>query len=163
MPAEAADIGFHVHPHMLRHGAGYDPPDQGTDTRLIGRIGSAMPSSSGDSVRYTPNSHRAARKRRVGKVAYFTGTGSQSSGHIQSRYYTGRSRRLQVSPFPLTERLARATRRLRGVRRVSPEDHGGHADYGQTFAICWLCTKCRPARTEAPNVGGATLAVARRQ
>jgi site-specific recombinase XerD len=33
--AEAAKIGFHVHPHMLRHSAGYALANQGTDTRLI--------------------------------------------------------------------------------------------------------------------------------
>jgi integrase len=31
----AAGIGFHVHPHMLRHSAGYMLANAGTDTRLI--------------------------------------------------------------------------------------------------------------------------------
>jgi type 1 fimbriae regulatory protein FimB/type 1 fimbriae regulatory protein FimE len=33
--AEAAGIGFHVHPHMLRHSAGHMLADEGLDTRLI--------------------------------------------------------------------------------------------------------------------------------
>jgi integrase len=33
--AEAAGIGFHVHPHMLRHSAGYMLANEGTDTLLI--------------------------------------------------------------------------------------------------------------------------------
>jgi integrase len=33
--AETAAIGFHVHPHMLRHSAGYMLANEGTDTRLI--------------------------------------------------------------------------------------------------------------------------------
>jgi site-specific recombinase XerD len=33
--AEAAGIGFHVHPHMLRHSAGYMLANEGVDTRLI--------------------------------------------------------------------------------------------------------------------------------
>ena len=33
--AEAAGLGFHVHPHMLRHSAGYMLANTGTDTRLI--------------------------------------------------------------------------------------------------------------------------------
>ena len=32
---EAAGIGFHVHPHMLRHSAGHMLADAGLDTRLI--------------------------------------------------------------------------------------------------------------------------------
>lgn len=32
---EVAGIGFHVHPHMLRHGAGHMLANEGTDTRLI--------------------------------------------------------------------------------------------------------------------------------
>jgi site-specific recombinase XerD len=47
----AANIGFHVHPHMLRHGAGYDLANQGTDTRLIQDwLGHA---SISNTVRYT--------------------------------------------------------------------------------------------------------------
>jgi integrase len=30
-----AEIGMHVHPHMLRHSAGYALANEGTDTRLI--------------------------------------------------------------------------------------------------------------------------------
>jgi integrase len=33
--AETAGIGFHVHPHMLRHSAGHMLADEGLDTRLI--------------------------------------------------------------------------------------------------------------------------------
>jgi site-specific recombinase XerD len=33
--AQAAGLGFHVHPHMLRHAAGYMLANQGVDTRLI--------------------------------------------------------------------------------------------------------------------------------
>ena len=33
--ADAAGIGFHVHPHMLRHSAGHMLADEGLDTRLI--------------------------------------------------------------------------------------------------------------------------------
>ncbi len=33
--AAVAGIGFHVHPHMLRHSAGYMLANDGTDTRLI--------------------------------------------------------------------------------------------------------------------------------
>ena len=33
--AEIAGIGFHVHPHMLRHSAGHMLADEGLDTRLI--------------------------------------------------------------------------------------------------------------------------------
>ena len=32
---EAAGLGFHVHPHMLRHSAGYALANEGVDTRLI--------------------------------------------------------------------------------------------------------------------------------
>ena len=32
---EAAKLGFHVHPHMLRHATGYALANEGTDTRLI--------------------------------------------------------------------------------------------------------------------------------
>ena len=32
---ETAGIGFHVHPHMLRHSAGHMLANEGTDTRLI--------------------------------------------------------------------------------------------------------------------------------
>jgi type 1 fimbriae regulatory protein FimB/type 1 fimbriae regulatory protein FimE len=33
--AEAARLGFRVHPHMLRHATGYALANEGTDTRLI--------------------------------------------------------------------------------------------------------------------------------
>jgi type 1 fimbriae regulatory protein FimB/type 1 fimbriae regulatory protein FimE len=33
--AQHARIGFHVHPHMLRHSAGHMLANEGTDTRLI--------------------------------------------------------------------------------------------------------------------------------
>jgi integrase len=33
--AQAAGLGFHVHPHMLRHSAGFMLANAGTDTRLI--------------------------------------------------------------------------------------------------------------------------------
>jgi site-specific recombinase XerD len=33
--AIAAGLAFHVHPHMLRHSAGYMLANEGTDTRLI--------------------------------------------------------------------------------------------------------------------------------
>ncbi len=33
--AETAELGFHVHPHMLRHATGYALANEGTDTRLI--------------------------------------------------------------------------------------------------------------------------------
>ena len=33
--AETAKLGFHVHPHMLRHATGYALANEGTDTRLI--------------------------------------------------------------------------------------------------------------------------------
>jgi integrase len=33
--ADKADIGFRVHPHMLRHSAGHMLADEGLDTRLI--------------------------------------------------------------------------------------------------------------------------------
>jgi len=33
--AQHACIGFHVHPHMLRHSAGHMLANEGTDTRLI--------------------------------------------------------------------------------------------------------------------------------
>ena len=33
--AEAAQLGLHVHPHMLRHATGYALANEGTDTRLI--------------------------------------------------------------------------------------------------------------------------------
>jgi len=32
---EGAKLGFHVHPHMLRHATGYALANEGTDTRLI--------------------------------------------------------------------------------------------------------------------------------
>ena len=32
---EAAKLGFHVHPHMLRHATGYALANEGTDTRSI--------------------------------------------------------------------------------------------------------------------------------
>ncbi len=32
---ERAKLGFHIHPHMLRHGCGYALANRGYDTRLI--------------------------------------------------------------------------------------------------------------------------------
>jgi site-specific recombinase XerD len=49
--AEAAQLGLHVHPHMLRHAAGYALANEGTDTRLIQDfLGHA---SIANTVRYT--------------------------------------------------------------------------------------------------------------
>ena len=49
--AEAAKLGFHVHPHMLRHATGYALANEGTDTRLIQDfLGHA---SIANTVRYT--------------------------------------------------------------------------------------------------------------
>jgi site-specific recombinase XerD len=48
---EAAKLGFHVHPHMLRHATGYALANEGTDTRLIQDfLGHA---SIANTVRYT--------------------------------------------------------------------------------------------------------------
>jgi type 1 fimbriae regulatory protein FimB/type 1 fimbriae regulatory protein FimE len=48
---DAAQIGFHVHPHMLRHSTGYALANEGTDTRLIqAHLGHA---SIANTVRYT--------------------------------------------------------------------------------------------------------------
>lgn len=58
--AEAAGIGFHVHPHMLRHSAGYMLANEGTDTRLIQDfLGHA---NIQNTVRYT----RLSKKRLAG-------------------------------------------------------------------------------------------------
>ena len=49
--AEAAQLGLHVHPHMLRHATGYALANEGTDTRLIQHfLGHA---SIANTVRYT--------------------------------------------------------------------------------------------------------------
>jgi site-specific recombinase XerD len=49
--AQTAKLGFHVHPHMLRHATGYALPNEGTDTRLIQDfLGHA---SIANTVRYT--------------------------------------------------------------------------------------------------------------
>jgi site-specific recombinase XerD len=48
--AEAAQLGLHVHPHMLRHATGYALANEGTDTRLIQDVGHA---SIANTVRYT--------------------------------------------------------------------------------------------------------------
>ena len=49
--AEAAQLGLHVHPHMLRHATGYALANEGTDTRLIQDfLGHA---SIANTVRYT--------------------------------------------------------------------------------------------------------------
>ena len=49
--AEAAKLGFHVHPHMLRHATGHALANEGTDTRLIQDfLGHA---SIANTVRYT--------------------------------------------------------------------------------------------------------------
>ena len=49
--AETAELGFHVHPHMLRHATGYTLANEGTDTRLIQDfLGHA---SIANTVRYT--------------------------------------------------------------------------------------------------------------
>jgi type 1 fimbriae regulatory protein FimB/type 1 fimbriae regulatory protein FimE len=49
--AELAKLGFHVHPHMLRHATGYALANEGTDTRLIQDfLGHA---SIANTVRYT--------------------------------------------------------------------------------------------------------------
>jgi type 1 fimbriae regulatory protein FimB len=49
--AEVAKLGFHVHPHMLRHATGYTLANDGTDTRLIQDfLGHA---SIANTVRYT--------------------------------------------------------------------------------------------------------------
>jgi type 1 fimbriae regulatory protein FimE len=51
MAGEAAKLGFHVHPHMLRHATGYALANEGTDTRLIQDfLGHA---SIANTVRYT--------------------------------------------------------------------------------------------------------------
>jgi site-specific recombinase XerD len=48
---ETAKLGFHVHPHMLRHATGYALANDGTDTRLIQDfLGHA---SIANTVRYT--------------------------------------------------------------------------------------------------------------
>ena len=48
---EVAKLGFHVHPHMLRHATGYALANEGTDTRLIQDfLGHA---SIANTVRYT--------------------------------------------------------------------------------------------------------------
>ena len=48
---EGAKLGFHVHPHMLRHATGYALANEGTDTRLIQDfLGHA---SIANTVRYT--------------------------------------------------------------------------------------------------------------
>jgi type 1 fimbriae regulatory protein FimB/type 1 fimbriae regulatory protein FimE len=58
--AEAAKLGFHVHPHMLRHATGYALANEGTDTRLIQDfLGQA---SIANTVRYT-RPHRVAWQR----------------------------------------------------------------------------------------------------
>jgi len=49
--AATAKLGFHVHPHMLRHATGYALANEGTDTRLIQDfLGHA---SIANTVRYT--------------------------------------------------------------------------------------------------------------
>ena len=49
--AEGAKLGFHVHPHMLRHATGFMLANEGTDTRLIQDfLGHA---SISNTVRYT--------------------------------------------------------------------------------------------------------------
>ena len=49
--SEVAKLGFHVHPHMLRHATGYALANEGTDTRLIQDfLGHA---SIANTVRYT--------------------------------------------------------------------------------------------------------------
>jgi type 1 fimbriae regulatory protein FimB len=49
--ADGAKLGFHVHPHMLRHATGYMLANEGTDTRLIQDfLGHA---SISNTVRYT--------------------------------------------------------------------------------------------------------------
>ena len=49
--AKTAQLGLHVHPHMLRHAAGYALANEGTDTRLIQDfLGHA---SIANTVRYT--------------------------------------------------------------------------------------------------------------
>jgi site-specific recombinase XerD len=49
--AKMARLGFHVHPHMLRHATGYALANEGTDTRLIQDfLGHA---SIANTVRYT--------------------------------------------------------------------------------------------------------------
>jgi type 1 fimbriae regulatory protein FimE len=48
---EASKVGFHVHPHMLRHAAGYMLANDGTDLLLIqAHLGHA---SVRNTVRYT--------------------------------------------------------------------------------------------------------------
>jgi type 1 fimbriae regulatory protein FimB/type 1 fimbriae regulatory protein FimE len=50
--AETAKLGFHVHPHMLRHATGYALANEGTDTRLIQDF--LDHASIANTVRYTP-------------------------------------------------------------------------------------------------------------
>jgi site-specific recombinase XerD len=60
---EAAKLGFHVHPHMLRHAAGYALANEGTDTRLIQDfLGHA---SIANTVRYTKLAPRRLAAMRV--------------------------------------------------------------------------------------------------
>jgi site-specific recombinase XerD len=61
--AEVAGLGFHVHPHMLRHAAGYMLANEGTDTRLIQDfLGHA---SIANTVRYTKLAASRLAKVRV--------------------------------------------------------------------------------------------------
>jgi site-specific recombinase XerD len=60
---EAAKLGFHVHPHMLRHATGYALANEGTDTRLIQDfLGHA---SIANTVRYTKLAPRRLAAVRV--------------------------------------------------------------------------------------------------
>jgi integrase len=45
---EAAKLGFHVHPHMLRHATGYALANEGTDTRLIQDFARALGGCTGE-------------------------------------------------------------------------------------------------------------------
>jgi site-specific recombinase XerD len=61
--ADVAGLGFHVHPHMLRHAAGYMLANEGTDTRLIQDfLGHA---SIANTVRYTKLAASRLAKVRV--------------------------------------------------------------------------------------------------
>ena len=61
--AEVAGLGFRVHPHMLRHAAGYMLANEGTDTRLIQDfLGHA---SIANTVRYTKLAASRLAKVRV--------------------------------------------------------------------------------------------------
>jgi hypothetical protein len=91
--AEAAGIGFPVHPHMLRHATGCYPANAGQDTRAIQLY---LGHKNIHTVRYTEL--RPAGSRISGRTnrKRFTHTGQVGCGHLRPYFVIGIDRIIEI-------------------------------------------------------------------